>query len=117
MLCCCEVTHLFNEGIHSAGNCGNLIKYTAFLLTRHISTLGANVCNENGGDVCVQGSVERWMEVKRGEQGGETPPGLTVLRVLHLADAAVGRGPLVVVLRQSQGPDPRPRRRLGAGRL
>lgn len=48
---------------------------------------------------------------------GKTPPGLTVLRVLHLADAAVGRGPLVVVLRQSQRPDPRARRGLGAGRL
>lgn len=53
----------------------------------------------------------------RGVEGGETPPGLTVLRVLHLADAAVGRGPLVVVLRQRQRPDPGPRRRLGAGRL
>lgn len=56
-------------------------------------------------------------EVKGGLEGGQTPPGLTVLRVLHLADAAVGRGPLVVVLRQRQRPDPRPGRRLGAGRL
>lgn len=55
--------------------------------------------------------------MKRGVEGGETPPGLTVLRVLHLADAAVRRGPLVVVLGQRQGPDPWPRRRLGAGRL
>lgn len=55
--------------------------------------------------------------MRRGVEGGETPPGLTVLRVLHLSNAAVGRGPLVVVLRQRQGPDPRPRRRLGAGRL
>lgn len=54
---------------------------------------------------------------ERGEEGGETPPGLTVLRVLHLTDAAVGRGPLVVVLRQRQGPDTRARRRLGARRL
>lgn len=49
--------------------------------------------------------------------GGGAPPSLTVLRVLHLADAAVGSGPLVVVLRERQGPDPGPRRGLGAGRL
>lgn len=62
--------------------------------------------------------VDGWMEeVKRGVEGGETPPGLTVLRVLHLANAAVRCGPLVVVLRQSQRPDPRPRRWLGAGGL
>lgn len=54
--------------------------------------------------------VDGWMEeVKRGVEGGETPPGLTVLRVLHLANAAIRCGPLVVVLRQSQRPDPRPR--------
>lgn len=56
-------------------------------------------------------------EVKGGEEGGETPPGLTVLRVLHLSDAAVRGGPLIVVLRQRQRSDPRARRRLGAGRL
>lgn len=37
--------------------------------------------------------------------------------MLHLADAAVGCGPLVVILGQRQGADPRPRRRLGAGGL
>lgn len=51
------------------------------------------------------------------EGGAAAPPSLTVLRVLHLADAAVGSGPLVVVLRERQGPDPGPRRGLGAGRL
>lgn len=54
--------------------------------------------------------ADGWMdeEVKRGVEGGETPPGLTSLRVLHLANAAVRCGPLVMVLRQRQGPDPRP---------
>lgn len=56
-------------------------------------------------------------EVERGVEGGETPPGLTVLRVLHLANAAVGRGPLVVILWQRQWANPRPWRWLGAGRL
>lgn len=65
--------------------------------------------------VCV--CDERVLMEVGGEEGGETPPGLTVLRVLHLADAAVGRGSLVVVLRQRQRADPRARRRLGAGRL
>lgn len=54
--------------------------------------------------------------MKRGKRRG-TPPGLTVLRVFHLADAAVRCGSLVVVLGQSQRSDPRPRRGLGAGGL
>lgn len=37
--------------------------------------------------------------------------------MLHLADAAVRSGALEVVLGQRQGPDPGPRRGLGAGRL
>ena len=41
----------------------------------------------------------------------------TVLGVLHLSDAAVGGGPLVVVLGEGQGPDAGPRRALAAGRL
>lgn len=56
-----------------------------------------------------------WMTFTDRRGGGKVH--LTVLRVFHLADAAVRRGPLIVVLRQSQGPDPRPRRRLGAGGL
>lgn len=66
---------------------------------------------------CVCVCDERGLMEVGGEEGGETPPGLTVLRVLHLADAAVGRGPLVVVFRQRQRADPRARRRLGTGRL
>lgn len=42
---------------------------------------------------------------------------LTVLGVLHFADAAVGRGALVVVLGQRQRADPRPGRRFGTGSL
>ena len=79
-----------------------------------------NVC-ESKECLLVFVSVCWWMEeveeVERGVEGGETPPGLTVLRVLHLANAAVGRGPLVVVLRQRQRANPRPWRWLGAGRL
>lgn len=33
---------------------------------------------------------------------------LTVFRVLHLSDAAVGGGALIVILRQSQGPESGP---------
>lgn len=55
------------------------------------------------------------MDGAAGAEGAE--PRITVLRVLRLADAAVGSGALVVLLRRRQGPDPGPRRRLGAGRL
>lgn len=56
----------------------------------------------------------QWFKYRRHTAEG---PDRTVLRVLVLADASVRSGSLVVVLRQSQGPDARARRRLAAGGL
>ena len=118
-LCCAaERSHTSLTKAYT-GKCGSLIKNTLliFLLTCCILTCVCDgvcvmVC------VCVEASqclMDVWRRWSKGR--GELPPGLTVLRVLHLSDAAVGRGSLVVVLGQRQGADPGPRGGLGAGRL
>lgn len=58
--------------------------------------------------------VQIHIAVKRNTIEG---PDRTVLRVLGLANASVRGGPLVVVLRQAQGPDAWAGRRLAAGGL
>ena len=85
--------------------CVNMCVPTTYILTHSQTLLSPD-----------SAPVDGWMRKEERMRGG-SPPLLTVLWVLHLSDAAVRRGPLIVVLRQGQGPDARPGRRLGAGRL